>query len=296
MAQWSCNWHTARRVDKWGQRVTLCMAALCNDGKARQLAVVAADRMVTLGHFIEFEHTVPKMAIPTPFAVAMIAGDTLLGTRLARGVAAEFDGASPSVADIAAHLALRYVEMRRAELDHQILSVRGLDLQAFYGAHQSLNPQVTMMLDQQMSQFNLGIELLVAGVDAEGAHIFSVANPGQPEHQHDVIGYGAIGSGGIHALQAMIGYKHSPATPLRETIFQVYAAKRRAEVAPGVGLDTDMAIVTSSNIAFLDEPTMEKLRDLYNNHGRTIEDALVEELEKLDLDAGKTEETDASDG
>jgi hypothetical protein len=265
------------------------MAALCNDGDSQPLAVVAADRMVTLGGFIEFEHTVPKMAYPTPFAIAMIAGDTLLGSRLARQVVTEFAGASPRVADIAAVLAMRYVEMRRGELEHQILSLRGLDMNSFYGAHQGLNPQVTMMLDQQMAQFNLGIELLVAGVDGEGAHIYSVANPGQPERQHDVIGYGAIGSGGIHALQAMIGYRHSPATPLRETIFQVYAAKRRAEVAPGVGQDTDMAIVSPTNVTFLDVATLEKLAELYNNHSRTSADALVKELGKLDLDEWETE-------
>ena len=264
------------------------MAAICG-GDDNQAAVVAADRMVTLGGFIEFEHTVSKMAYPTKYAVAMIAGDSLLGTRLARSVAAEFIGASPGVGVIAERLASRYLEMRRSELEHQILNPRGLDLPSFYGAHQGLNPQVTMMLDQQMANFNLGIELLVAGVDGEGAHIFSVDNPGQPEHQHDVIGYGAIGSGGIHALQAMIAFRHSPATQLRETIFQVYAAKRRAEVAPGVGLDTDMAIIVEGGIRFLDDDTLAKLKELYDNHGRSSERALVNELEKLQLDEDGSE-------
>src|SRR5205823_3860400 len=40
--------------------MTVCIAALCQeDGKPR--AVVGADRMVTLGGFIEFEHAVPKI-------------------------------------------------------------------------------------------------------------------------------------------------------------------------------------------------------------------------------------------
>jgi ATP-dependent protease HslVU (ClpYQ) peptidase subunit len=264
--------------------VTLCMAAICSDSKAGPLAVVAADRMVTLGNFIEFEHTVPKMAPSTPFSVAMIAGDTLLGTSLARNVAGEFVGAAPNTGDVAARLALRYVEMRRGELEHQILSLRGLDLQSYYGGQQSLNGNITAMLDNQMAQFNLGIELLVAGVDAGGAHIYSIENPGQPERQHDVIGYAAIGSGGIHALQAMIGFRHSPTTPLKETVFQVYAAKRRAEVAPGVGIDTDMAIISSNGTAILDEATLKKLKEMYHHYGETTESALNTELEHLDLD------------
>jgi len=270
------------------------MAAICSDGNAGPLAVVAADRMVTLGNFIEFEHTVPKMALPTPFSVAMIAGDTLLGTRLARGVANELVGAAPSTDEIAARLAQRFVEMRRAELEHQILSLRGLDLQMYYGGQQGLNGNITMMLDSQMAQFNLGIELLVAGVDGEGAHIFSVENPGQPERQHDVIGYAAIGSGGIHAIQAMIGFRHSPTTPLRETVFQVYAAKRRAEVAPGVGLDTDMAIVSANGTVFLDPPTLSRLRDMYTHYGETTETALNAELENLNLEERPSERGDTT--
>ena len=90
--------------------MTLCMAALCLGDEDEPLAVVAADRMATLGGFIEFEHTVPKMAHPSPHAVALIAGDTLIGTRLARTVATEFEAKSPDVAEIAARLAECYVE------------------------------------------------------------------------------------------------------------------------------------------------------------------------------------------
>jgi hypothetical protein len=212
--------------------MTLCMAAICAGEDRKPLAVVAADRMVTYGGFIEFEHTVPKMAHPTPYAVAMIAGDTLMGTTLARGVATDCIGTSPPVSDVAGRLAQRYMELRRVELENQILSVRGLDLQTYYGAHQALSPQVVMMLDQQMSQFNLGVELILAGVDGSGAHLYSIHNPGQPARDHDVIGYCAVGSGGIHALQAMIGFRHSSESGLRETLFRVYSAKRRAEVAP----------------------------------------------------------------
>lgn len=259
------------------------MAALCTAEDSKALAVVAADRMVTYGGFIEFEHTVPKMAHPSPFAVALIAGDTLIGTRLAVSVASEFKGASPAVAEIAERMATRYVELRASLLESQILSLRGLNLGSFYGNHASLNQQVTMMLDQQMAQFNPDIELLIAGVDEAGAHIYSVHNPGKPEREHDFIGYAAIGSGGIHALQAMIGFRHAPTAGLGETIFRVYAAKRRAEVAPGVGLDTDMAIVSASGVTFLDADTIRQLSSMYANYGKAAERAQIEELSKLSL-------------
>jgi 20S proteasome alpha/beta subunit len=136
------------------------------------------------------------------------------------------------------------------------------------------------------------VELLIAGVDAAGAHVYSIHNPGKPAREHDVIGYAAVGSGGIHALQAMIGFRHSPTAGLRETVFRVYAAKRRAEVAPGVGLDTDVAIVSASGVRFLSPSTLEGLATLYDNYGKAAEAAQVKELGKLSLEENGPERDD----
>jgi len=56
--------------------MTVCVPALCKDGNTPH-AIVAADRMVTLGGFIEFEHATPKMMDAGTSAIAMISGDAL---------------------------------------------------------------------------------------------------------------------------------------------------------------------------------------------------------------------------
>lgn len=54
--------------------MTVCVAATCEvSPNGARGVIVAADRMVTLGNLIEFEHAVPKMAVPSPYAVARIA-------------------------------------------------------------------------------------------------------------------------------------------------------------------------------------------------------------------------------
>lgn len=277
---------------KVGMIMTLCMAALCTDPDDGDLVVVAADRMVTYGGFIEHEHTVPKIVQATPYAVTMIAGDSLIGTRLAKAVAAEVGPTNPDIASIADRMATGYTDMRKEQLNTQILALRGLDLANFYARQGALNAQLVMVLDQAMSQHNPGVELLVVGVDSGGAHIYSVTNPGKPEREHDVIGYAAIGSGGIHALQAMIGFRHSVTDGLRETVFRVYAAKRRAEVAPGVGVDTDMAIVSASGVRFLDASALQALAKIYDKYGHAAEVAQVKELGKLNLDPNGPERDD----
>jgi len=270
------------------------MAAICVDEEHNPCAVVAADRMVTYPGFIEFEHTGRKIVEPSTCAVAMIAGDTLVGTRLAKDVVEQVSGADLPVAQIASRLAARYREVRQAEVEKNILLVRGLDLNGFYARHAGLNAQIVMLLDQQMAQFNLGVELLVAGVDTGGAHIHSIHNPGVIDRQHDAIGFAAIGSGGIHAMQTMIGFRHSSAAELRETVFHVYAAKRRSEVAPGVGIDTDVALVSASGVRFLTPEMLDRLSGLYANYGKAAEDAQVKELGKLSLEEDGPEHDDAA--
>lgn len=270
--------------------MTVCLAALCavEDAQDGTAVVVASDRMVTLGGFIEFEHAVPKMAQSSPCGIVMIAGDTLVGTSLARDVGATFDGKAPRVADIAEALAQGYTGVRQRRVQQQILSPRGLDFNTFYGAHASLNPNVTMMIDNAMATFNLGVELLLAGVDSGRGHIYSVTNPGDT-HQHDVIGYTAIGSGALHALQALIGFGHHSKAELKETVFRVYAAKRRAEVAPGVGHDTDLAIVRSAGIERLTADQLKQLETVYDSFQNSTQQALTDQLKGLNLDAEGTE-------
>lgn len=274
--------------------MTVCVAALCRDGE-RKLAVAASDRMVTYGGFIEFEHAESKMTNVSSHAVVMVSGDTLIGTRLAREVGDQFGGAQP-VADIAVRLATQYEAMRNDLMEQQILALRALDRTSYYDRHNSLNPQVTFAIDQQMSQFNPQIELLLAGVDSSGAHIFTIHNPGRPERLHDVIGYAAVGSGTIHALQSMIGFGHSAGAQYHETVFRVYASKRRAEVAPGVGHDTDMAVISEEGIHRLSPDELDQLSGIYDDFEKATDAALTNRLEDFTLggdsgDAGSDDNT-----
>jgi len=265
------------------QPVTVCIAALCRDERDAPLAVIAADRMVTLGGFIQFEHAVPKMSYPSPFAIAMIAGDTLFGTRIAQEIATALSGTNPQVLEIAHRLASHYEDTRLMLVETQILAPRGLTLQTFYEHHESLNDQITMMIDQSMAQLDIGVQLVLAGVDAAGAHIYTIENPGRPERQHDVIGYAATGIGAIHAMQSMIGFGHSSSAGLKETVFRVYASKRRAEVAPGVGLETDLVIISADGLIWLDENMTNQLSDIYDQFRDSASAALQTALGGFDI-------------
>lgn len=263
--------------------MTVCIAAMCIDEDGRSCAVVASDRMVTLGGFMEFEHTIAKMTAPSQVAIAMIAGSTLVGTRLAQEVVDELSGQTVPILEIAQRLSAKYRDTRISSMESSILTPRGLSLQDYYARQASLNGQITMMIDQGLANYNLGVELLLAGVDSNGAHIYSIENPGQPEHQHDVIGYAAIGIGGIHAIQSMVGFRPAPTDGLRDTIFRVFASKRRSQVAPGVGNETDMAIISQSGVYRLTTEMLDTLETIYNDFQNESTQVVSTALNKLDI-------------
>lgn len=249
--------------------MTVCIGALCSDstGQAARAAVVASDRMVTLGGLTEFEHDVPKVTPLASKAVILLAGDTLHGTRVVADLRARLPAESPALEEIAEAAARSYVVLRRQEIESQIFAPRGLTMAEFYqGLQHNLAPQLVNLLDNQVVTFNYGVDFLLAGVDESGSHLYSVGNPGGAFEDHQTIGFQAIGSGALHALHALIGFGHAPGRSLRETVFHVYAAKRRAEVAPGVGKVTDIVVIRDSGRLSLDRRTIERLEYLYTEY------------------------------
>lgn len=228
--------------------MTICIGALCANaaGMANQIVIAASDRMVTLGGFMEFEHEVPKAMELAPRVVGLMAGDAVKGSRVQREARRSLPAEELTVQDVAERVAALYATHRHQEVDTTLFSPRGFTMADFYGGGliQRVPPQIAQFLDTQAASFDFSVELLVSGVDANGGHLLRVSNPGGSTADYEQIGFHAIGSGAIHALQALIGFRHTGQKPLADALYHVYAAKRRAEVAPGVGNETDMLIIT----------------------------------------------------
>lgn len=246
--------------------MTVCIAAIAADRKGvpAQCAVIASDRMVTVFGMQEFEHEVPKLQEITPRVYGLMAGDALRGSTFMNLLRHEFNGNTPSVIDVAQFAGEKYAESRLHQIDAELFRVRGITISEFYREiQQKLVPQIAFQLDAQVSQYNYNLELLIAGVDASGAHVFTVTNPGGSVNEWGQIGSAAIGSGGFHATQSLIAMGHTPAKSLPDAIMSVYAAKRRAEVAPGVGHDTDLVIIEGDKVTKLDAAAIQELDKIY---------------------------------
>lgn len=251
----------------------------------------------------QFEHPVPKIHIVCPTAQVLIAGDALAGEDIIRRARAQLAGAPVAVSNAADAVARSYGDERMARAEAQILRTRGLTLAQYYQMHQQLVPQITAGLDTALAGFDLGVELIVAGVDEAGGHLHTVLNPGAIQVCHDLIGYIAVGSGGIHALQSMIGFQHSPSHSLPQTVFQVLTSKQRAEVAPGVGRETDLIVIGRDGPRSLAPGSLERLDELCARTAREANAAVQQqaaglrlEFEAINSETGSVEESARRDG
>ncbi len=261
--------------------MTVCLAVLCKNSKA---IVLAADRMLTAGD-TEYEQDVRKVHEVTECCAVMTAGSALQQVDLIRNAQGNLHNHKhPSVIDVATELREQFVQIRRDQASQLHLQPLGLDFKAFLSLQDKLSENLILRLTRNIEQEQLKLQLVVAGYDITGAHIYYIGDPGVL-YCYDAVGFCAIGSGEHHAELTFIRSAYSPNLPLNRAVFLAYQAKRDAEMAPGVGAKyTDIGVIDEDGLRFLEDEALDKLRSAYDRlmgrhrdgHGDT--DAQVDAL------------------
>ena len=246
--------------------MTICIAALCNGG---QSVVVAADRMVSAPFLtIEFDHPNAKIDIIGQRCVALSAGDVLAVTDVlseSSGISGQLQ--NPTVRLITDEIKQRFVQVRHKLLNERLFQPRGLSFEDYYkqGLIRSMPPDLAMMLDNNVQGFQLGASLIVAGVDSSGGHIHSIEDPGTSQC-FDRLGYHAIGSGHRHAILSLVTFQHNTRTEVDRAVYNVFCAKKQAEIAPGVGSGTDMLVIEKDGMRTIDNDKMDAMSKKFLKH------------------------------
>jgi len=235
------------------------------------VAVFAADRMVTAEFLaLEFEHQEKKIEQVGENCVVMSSGDALVAYQLTDDLQKQHHG-TKTVTEIANKLYEGLVSLSLKRAEQHILTPRGLNWQAYRESGDKLNPQLYMILDHQLSEYSLGTDFLIVGLDEHGGHVISLEFPGTVQH-FDKIGFGAVGSGIPHATVSLCLDGQTQARGLAETVYAVYVSKRKAEFAPGVGKETDMGVITERGVCSLKQEHLEKLKGIYEKNSATRAD------------------------
>ena len=227
--------------------MTVCIAAMAVDA-GMPVIMGASDRMLTAGD-IEFEPTQSKMRAVTTSIVMMIAGDAavqgLLYQRMIQRVRARLEADSSTwfgVEEAALMFSDELLALRNTIAGRNILAPFGLTLDSFVRSQDHIPAAILRALVERIQGNHFDTETIFAGLDGSGGHIFVVDGEGKVSCR-DAIGFAAIGLGKWHAESQFMFDRHSPFKPGVDTLMLIYSAKRRAEVAPGVGTDTDPVII-----------------------------------------------------
>ncbi len=250
--------------------MTVCIAAICNSGKA---IVVAADRMFTnQGLSVEFETDEKKIEQLGSRCVALASGNSAHATEVFQRVRIRLAGNShPSGALVTEWVREEYSRVKNRKAFETIAApMLGMDFERFQAGGMSLpnylerqGPMYQQLLVMMNQQHNLGLEVLVTGLDESGAYLAHVANPGVLSPLQK-LGHFAIGTGGPHAMLRLSLEQHTRHRDLMDTLARVFSAKRGAEVAPGVGKATDIAVIDEhTEIWHCPQPVLDELERVH---------------------------------
>lgn len=251
------------------KKVTICIAAICEGGKG---LVVGADRMMTApGLVLEFEHNESKIEKISDTCLVLPAGDVSYSFQVIEMLRAAIKGQEQtlSIRTIGEKLKQVFIAVHMKRMESVVLIPRGWNLEDFKtrGAKE-INPEIYKEIQNQI--FNFGLppfgqspEFIIAGIDPSGAHICRIYYGGMAGGDWiewgDKIGWKTVGSGSLHASISLATSGHNRNSSHEETIYSVYAAKKKAEAAPGVGQKHDFAFIKDNQITFLTDTVLGKL-------------------------------------
>jgi hypothetical protein len=248
--------------------VTVCIATICNGN----MIFGAADKMVTAGD-IQFEPPDIKIAAITSSIAVLTAGSSVLHAEILLKLRAEVSyrlAVDPDtwldVSDIAALYGDYYNEVRTKHAERSLLVPLGLTSDSFIARQQEMSPDFVKQIGAELINFNPGtIEAIITGVDNTGPHIWTIWN--EQATCYDRIAFVAIGKGEWHAKSQFMLARYARFWEMPEALLLTYTAKKRAEVAPGVGTDTDMFYIGPrlGSFTWVGDHVIDRLEAIYQN-------------------------------
>jgi 20S proteasome alpha/beta subunit len=258
--------------------LTVCIAAIFvwkyGENDIGRAIVTMSDRQIT-AHDIEYEPATTKACFITPHTVILIAGDYSTHSeaivRTQRQLAAQAETDPGRIANIYAG----HVKAVKADQAARLyLSPIWLDHDSFLARQKELAPDLLNKLTDQLQNYRgEDTEAIIAGTTGNEAHIYVVDHNSFVQNYSDV-GFAAIGIGAWHAKSQMMRAAYSRLSFYTRTVGIVYASKRAAEIAPGVGKETDAYLITRFGIEPLWPEFFNKTKELYTEY-ETKRDALV---------------------
>lgn len=230
--------------------MTVCIAAICEDGKA---IVAATDKAVTSRQMAS--ETMQKIIPIADSVLALTAGNAVVQTEIIGLIQEQIGIFDPTtrtpdnlevkqVAEMFEHAYLQYWQHRVA---NEVLAHYGLDLDTWKNQKNHLLPTLVDDISAKIDYLEVrNVQTIVAGLD-DVAHLWVVTNG--VKECYDSIGYACIGDGGSVATAEFIKHNYAADKSYHTAIYLSFLAKKRAEAVQGIGKGTDLAYLFEEDSA-----------------------------------------------
>lgn len=222
--------------------MTQIIAALCEN---RTKLVLVSDRMVSASDgSLNFEYE-SKLQVITEYVVCLQSG-TVHEPEIVDDARSEIAGRQ-NVRQIAEILGKYYRNVRIKRLEMEILSQYGiLSFDDYYNKQKLMHDDTHKSISEALDDYEFDLDIVLAGIDKNLCpHIYLIEEPGTLR-SYDEIGFCCQGSGSMHTDPIFAFYEYKPSMSLPEVLYIAYVAKKRAEMATGVGEHTDAYMMDES--------------------------------------------------
>jgi len=228
---------------------------------------------------IQFEPPQTKIYQFLPSVIGLVAGDPYAQMAICESTAAHIRySRTPftTVEQVALVYAEKFSKYRRERAETKILKPQGLDANSLMDRQQDFRREVVADLMHRMEESRIEVEAIIAGLDPDGtAHILVVNDPGYIDCA-DAVAFASIGAGKQHADSQFMMARHTRNVPWQGALFSTYVAKKRAEVAPTVGMThTDLFFVGLNGYQAISD----SIHDVIRSSWETLEFSIAADTE-----------------
>jgi len=263
----------ASKAADWGCKVTVCIAALCED---RRVVVAASDMLATLGK-TAVDISVLKNDVLFPRWAMMTAGDDIehvdpILNRARQLLSRKIEHKTPE--EVADKLAQAYEERVQEQIRTKVLSRFRYTANTFRDTGKKrLTASVFNSIVAKIAAVRIKLSFLVCGTDREGkGHIFCIDGENAPL-SYDKLGFWAIGDGAPSAIASLSFANQLPrlsgGLSLGECVYQVCAAKFMSESVKTVGKQMFLAVYgpNDGQCRFFFPSDQQRIRDVWEQEG-----------------------------
>jgi hypothetical protein len=252
--------------------MTICIAAIAKEND-REYIIFSTDHMVTT-NLGQFEHSIVKYSKLNKNTVAMLAGEALLFDDLVKLKHEEI-----IYPQIKIQIFENFKKKRKEIIENEIFNIFGIDQQFFIDSLRQEIPNPLNSILEKVAEFRLQTQVLLIGFDNSLAQISNIEENGVVDLR--LMNFHAIGSGASQAVNTLLFQKHSKNDPVLTAVYNVYKAKKNAEVSEGVGKETEILILNEDGIKQLTNNDIDILNNIYTKelqYGKSNE-----ELQKINV-------------